>query len=80
MISFFEHETVLTYSVMPPLFIPFYNVWGQNVYTTYSPFDLDPFTIQASSTSGSPVLIAGMPSSAFSTPRAAALPTTARER
>ena len=59
MIKTFERETVLTYSVMPPLYIPFRNAWGQNVYTTYSPFDLDPFTIMASSTSGSPVLIAG---------------------
>ena len=59
MIKTFEREMVLTYSVMPPLYIPFRNAWGQNVYTTYSPFDLDPFTIKASSTSGSPVLIAG---------------------
>lgn len=59
MISTFERETKLTFSVMPPLYIPFRNAWGQNVYTTYSPFDLDPFTIKASSTSGSPVVIAG---------------------
>lgn len=59
MITSFDRDTVLTFSVMTPLYLPFRNAWGQNIYTTYSPFDLDPFTIKASSTSGSPVVIAG---------------------
>ena len=49
--------TKLTFRVNPPLFLPFYNKWGKNVYHTTEPFSHNPFTIGASSTSGSPVVI-----------------------
>ncbi|MBP3666566.1 MAG: alpha-galactosidase [Clostridia bacterium] len=55
---YFDTETVLTFTVMPPLYRPYYNGWGSNVYATYDPFCQDPFTINASSTSGSPVILA----------------------
>ncbi len=44
---------------MPPLYRPYYNEWGRNVYWTYDPFCHDPFNIDASSTSGAPVIICG---------------------
>lgn len=59
MIINFDEQTTLSFSVMPPLYVPFYNRWGANAYHKYKPFDLDPFTLDASSTSGSPVVIAG---------------------
>lgn len=59
MIKHFETETTLTFSVVPPLYLPFYNEWGANAYHTYSAFSYDPFTLRASSTSGSPVVICG---------------------
>ena len=46
-----------TFNVEGPLFCPYHNVWGRNVYTLNAPFVHNPFTIPASSTSGSPVLI-----------------------
>ena len=46
-----------TFNVEGPLFCPYHNVWGRNVYTLNEPFVHNPFTIPASSTSGSPVLI-----------------------
>ncbi len=52
-------ETILTFSILPPLYLPFYNEWGANAYSTYSKFSYDPFTIRASSTSGSPVIVTG---------------------
>lgn len=55
----FIEETVLTFEIMPPLYLPFYNRWGANAYYTYEPFDYDPFTLRASSTSGSPVILTG---------------------
>ena len=54
-----KEETVLSFSVLPPLYLPFYNQWNRNVYHQYKPFDYDPFTLSASSTSGSPVVLAG---------------------
>lgn len=59
MIEHFRTETVLSFAVEPPLYVPFYNEWGTNAYYKYEPFSLDPFTLRASSTSGSPVVIAG---------------------
>ena len=57
MITTFEHDTELKFSVLPPLFLPFFNRWGQNAYRWYAPFSFDPFTLRAESTSGSPVLL-----------------------
>jgi hypothetical protein len=45
------------FAVKGPLFCPYHNVWGQNVYRLASPFRHNPFTIPASSTSGSPVIL-----------------------
>lgn len=42
--------------VQAPLFCPYHNVWGKNVYELSRPFAHNPFTIPASSTSGSPVI------------------------
>lgn len=50
-------DTAYTFSVKPPLFLPFYNEWGKNAYYKYEPFSLDPFTLDCSSTSGSPVVL-----------------------
>lgn len=47
----------LNFRVNPPLFLPFYNEWGKNAYHTMKPFSHNPFTLNASSTSGSPVII-----------------------
>lgn len=47
----------MKFRVNPPLFLPFYNVWGQNKYYTEQSFSYNPFTLKASSTSGSPVVI-----------------------
>lgn len=38
--------------------LPFLNAWGENIYLQSGAFDLDPVTITATSTSGSPVLLA----------------------
>ncbi len=46
-----------TFQVRAPLFCPYHNVWGRNVYELSRAFRHNPFTIPASSTSGSPVLI-----------------------
>lgn len=59
MVQAFSVETKLTFPVLPPLYLPFYNEWGANAYSTYSPFSYDPFTLRASSTSGSPVVLCG---------------------
>lgn len=62
MIQHFTKETVLTFSILPPLYLPFYNEWGANAYSAYSKFSYDPFTLRASSassTSGSPVVLTG---------------------
>ena len=57
MIVKFEKDTCLSFKVLLPLFLPFYNQGNVNVYYKYEAFDLDPFNLRASSTSGSPVLI-----------------------
>jgi len=54
-----QEERVFSFSVEPPLYLPFYNVWGANAYYRYDPFKLNPFTINCSSTSGSPVVLVG---------------------
>ncbi|MBE6613602.1 MAG: hypothetical protein E7632_14040 [Ruminococcaceae bacterium] len=59
MIQHFSSPETLTFEVMPPLYLPFYNQWCANQYYTYDPFDYDPFNLRAVSTSGSPVVIAG---------------------
>ena len=52
------HETTeLTFRINAPVFLPFYNRWGENAYHTMEKFSYNPFTLNASSTSGSPVLI-----------------------
>ena len=52
-----DKETELNFEVLPPLYLPFYNQWGSNVYYQYGPFSYNPFTILCSSTSGSPVVL-----------------------
>ncbi len=47
----------LRFSVTPPLCHPYANCARINAYYTYQPFDHDPFTIRAGSTSGSPVIL-----------------------
>lgn len=59
MILHFDKETSMTFSVIPPLYLPFYNEWGRNAYYKYEAFDLDPFNLYSSSTSGSPVVLSG---------------------
>ncbi len=59
MILYFDKETTMTFTVVPPLYLPFYNQWGANVYHQYDPFDMDPFHVYSSSTSGSPVVLSG---------------------
>lgn len=44
-------------SVDGKLLLPFYNLWNEDVYKHDDDFDLDPFTIRANSTSGSPVVV-----------------------
>ncbi|QOR71437.1 hypothetical protein IM660_03825 [Ruania alkalisoli] len=41
-----------------PVLLPALNAWGQDVYLQQADFELDPVTVAASSTSGSPVLLA----------------------
>ncbi len=52
-------RTTCNFTVLPPIFTPYYNVWGKNVYWQTTAFRHNPFTIDAASTSGSPVVIAG---------------------
>ncbi len=54
--------------VLPPLFTPYYNQWGRNVYWQNAAFCHDPFCLNASSTSGSPIVIAGNKLFAFLNP------------
>jgi hypothetical protein len=51
------NESSVSIPVEGPLYLPFYNIWLQNVYTVSAPFELDPFQIRAQSTSGSPVIL-----------------------
>lgn len=46
-----------TFEVQAPLLCPYHNIWGRNVYKCTESFKHNPFTITASSTSGSPVII-----------------------
>lgn len=55
----FDEETTLSFCVTPPLYRPYFNAWGQNIYSTYEPFCEQPFTIEAQSTSGAPVILCG---------------------
>lgn len=55
-----QKDEKLNFRVDPPLFLPFYNVWGENAYYTGNPFSYNPFTLNASSTSGSPVVLSGI--------------------
>ena len=52
-----EKNMEIKFRINPPVFLPFYNEWGKNEYYTMRPFSYNPFTINASSTSGSPVVI-----------------------
>lgn len=52
-----KKEEILKFRVDPPLFCPFYNIWGEYAYDFHTPFSLDPFKLPASSTSGSPVVL-----------------------
>lgn len=54
-----QRDEKITFRVDPPLFLPFYNEWGKNVYHRYDSFSLNPFNLNASSTSGSPVVLSG---------------------
>jgi hypothetical protein len=45
------------FKVRPPLLCPYHNLWGRNVYELRGAFRHNPFTIPASSTSGSPLVI-----------------------
>ena len=54
-----DQPVEMSFSVLPPLFLPFYNVWGENAYYRYGPFSYNPFNIYCSSTSGSPVILTG---------------------
>jgi len=57
MIKKANEKCEMKFRVNPPLFLPFYNVPLQNKYYTEKKFSYNPFTIKASSTSGSPVVI-----------------------
>ena len=57
MIKEFTEKGSVSFKVMAPLYLPFYNRWNENAYYKYEPFDLDPFSLNAVSTSGSPVVV-----------------------
>lgn len=57
MIVKFEKDTILEFKVTLPMYLPFYNQGNRNAYYKYEKFDLDPFNLKASSTSGSPVVL-----------------------
>lgn len=50
-------KAVETFTVQTPLFCPYYNIWGRVEYWRDAAFRENPFTVYASSTSGSPVII-----------------------
>ncbi|MFG0248256.1 MAG: hypothetical protein ACF8OB_05160 [Phycisphaeraceae bacterium JB051] len=50
-------STTLTFPVTGPLYCPYYNIWGRDVYMRDHAFSDNPFTINASSTSGSPAIV-----------------------
>ena len=47
----------ISYKVRKPLFCPYYNIWGRVEYWISDAFKHNPFTLPASSTSGSPVIV-----------------------
>lgn len=57
-----EGPATEVFSVQEPLFCPYHNRWGEPAYRFRRAFSHNPFTIHASSTSGSPVILdhAGM--------------------
>ena len=59
MILTFDKQTILQFDVIPPLYLPFFNLNGVQDYYKYDQFDIDPFHVWAGATSGSPILIAG---------------------
>lgn len=59
MIATFDKKTTLEFTVLPPLYLPFYNEWGRNAYYKYDAFSFDMLSVRCSSTSGSQVVIAG---------------------
>lgn len=52
-----KKDEVFRFSVLPPLYLPFFNRWGRNAYYKYEAFSLNPFNLYSSSTSGSPVIL-----------------------
>lgn len=46
-----------TFQVKAPLFCPYYNIWGRVEYWRTDAFVHNPFTLPASSTSGSPIIL-----------------------
>ena len=36
-----DKECEFNFSVLPPLYLPFYNRWGKNAYYKYEAFSLD---------------------------------------
>lgn len=57
MIKEFTASDAVSFKVTAPLYLPFFNRWNANAYYKYEPFDLDPFSLNAVSTSGSPVVL-----------------------
>lgn len=53
-----EADCKRTFTVSAPIFTPFYNEWGANVYYQTQAFDRDPLRLWANSTPGSPVILA----------------------
>ena len=53
-----KERTERKFTVSAPVYTPFYNKWGANVYWQTDKFDFDPLNLDANSTPGSPVLIA----------------------
>jgi len=52
-----DGPTSETFRVAGPIFCPYYNLWGKDVYTRGDAFADNPFTVLALSTSGSPAVI-----------------------
>lgn len=56
-LTFVEEAGVHSFEVRTPLFCPYFNYWGRVEYWITKPFRHNPFTVPASSTSGSPVIL-----------------------
>lgn len=54
-----QEYTEREFTTVGPIYTPFYNLWGKNVYWQTSAFDFDSVHIDADSTSGSPILLNG---------------------